>query len=80
MSSFSTYEQKQQQKQQKNKHLIQLILCQLDVGGWRKEKGTRLKSQRAVENRENWRKLIVKLEETDCEVICGAPAILVVKG
>ena len=60
MSSFSSYKQQQQQKQQKNKHLIQLILCQLDVGGWRKEKGTRLKSQRAVENRENWRKLIVK--------------------
>ena len=26
------------------KQLIQLILCQLDVGGWRKEKGTRLTS------------------------------------
>ena len=25
-----------------NSQLIQLILCQLDVGGWRKEKGTRL--------------------------------------
>ena len=24
------------------KRLIQLILCQLDVGGWWKEKGTRL--------------------------------------
>ena len=25
-------------KKQKNKQLIQLISCQLDVGGWRKEK------------------------------------------
>ena len=25
-----------------NKHLIQLILCQLDVGGWQMENGTRL--------------------------------------
>ena len=25
-----------------NKQLIQLILCQLDVGGWQKEKGMRL--------------------------------------
>ena len=29
-------------QQQTNKQLIQLILCQLDVGGWRKEKATRL--------------------------------------
>ena len=29
-------------EKQKNKQLIQLILCQLDVGWWRKEKGTRL--------------------------------------
>ena len=29
-------------QQQKNKQLIQLILCQLDVGGWLKEEGTRL--------------------------------------
>ena len=29
-------------KKQKNKQLIQLILCQLDVGGWRKEKGKKL--------------------------------------
>ena len=29
-------------KTEKNKPLIQLILCHLDVGGWRKEKGTRL--------------------------------------
>ena len=35
-SSFSSY------IQQKNKQLIQLILCWLDVGGWWKEKGTRL--------------------------------------
>ena len=34
-SSFSSY------VQHKNKLLIQLISCQLDVGGWRKEKGTR---------------------------------------
>ena len=32
-SSFLSY------AQQKNKQLIQLVLCQLDVGGWRKEKG-----------------------------------------
>ena len=33
-SSFSSYEQQQQKtQQQKNKRLIQLILCQLDVGG-----------------------------------------------
>ena len=31
-----------QKQQQKNKQIIQLILCHLDVGGWRKEKGTRL--------------------------------------
>ena len=31
------------------------------------------KSQRAVENRE-------KMEETGCEIICGAPTTLVVKG
>ena len=31
------------------------------------------KSQRAVENRE-------KMEETGCEIICGAPTILAVKG
>ena len=31
------------------------------------------KSQRAAENRE-------KMEETGCEVLCGSPAILVVKG
>ena len=29
-------------EKQKNKQLIQLILRRLDVGGWRKEKGTRL--------------------------------------
>ena len=29
-------------EKQKNKQLIQLVLCQLDVGGWWKEKGTRL--------------------------------------
>ena len=29
-------------KTEKNKPSVQLILCQLDVGGWRKEKGTRL--------------------------------------
>ena len=29
-------------KNRKNKQSIQLILCQLDVGGWRKEKNTRL--------------------------------------
>ena len=33
---------KQNKKQQQ---IIQLILCQLDVGGWRKEKGTRLTEQ-----------------------------------
>ena len=33
-SSFSSYVQ---HKKQKNRQLIQLILCQLDVGGWRKE-------------------------------------------
>ena len=32
------------------------------------------KSQRAVQNRDR------KLEETGCEVICGAPATLAVKG
>ena len=32
----------QKQKKKKGKQFIQLILCQLDVGGWRKEKGTRL--------------------------------------
>ena len=31
------------------------------------------KAQRAVENRE-------KMEETGCEIICGAPVNLVVKG
>ena len=31
------------------------------------------KSQRAVENREKWRK-------TGCEVICGVPTTLMVKG
>ena len=31
------------------------------------------KSQRAVENRE-------KMEETGCEIICGAPTTLAVKG
>ena len=29
-------------EKQKNKQLIQLILCQLEMGGWQKEKGTRL--------------------------------------
>ena len=29
-------------QQQKNKQLIQLTSCPLDVGGWRKERGTRL--------------------------------------
>ena len=38
-SSFSSYVH----QKQKNKQLIPLILCQLDVGGWQKEKGTRLK-------------------------------------
>ena len=32
-------------QQQTNKQLIQLILCQLDVGGWQKEKGMRLTGQ-----------------------------------
>ena len=34
--------------EKKNKQLIQLILCQLDVGGWRKEKGTRLTQERGL--------------------------------
>ena len=29
-------------EEEKKHQLIQLILCQLDVGGWQKEKGTRL--------------------------------------
>ena len=29
-------------KEKQEKHTIQLNLCQLDVGGWREEKGTRL--------------------------------------
>ena len=33
-SSFASY------VQQKNRQLIQLMLCQLDVGGWQKDKGT----------------------------------------
>ena len=33
-----------------------------------------VKSQRAVENREKW------MEETVCEIICGAPTTLAVKG
>ena len=37
--SFPSYVQ---HKNRKKTQLIQLILCQLDVGGWRKEKGTRL--------------------------------------
>ena len=40
-SSFSSYVQKKK-KTQKNQQLIQLILCQLDSEGWRKEKSTRL--------------------------------------
>ena len=38
-SSFSSYIQ---HKNKTKKQLIQLILCQFDVGGWWKEKGTRL--------------------------------------
>ena len=37
---FSSYEQHKNRR--KKPKLIQLILYQLDVGGWRKEKGTRL--------------------------------------
>ena len=33
------------------------------------------KSQRAVENREKWRKLV-----HGCKIICGAPTTLAVKG
>ena len=40
-SSVSSYEQPKNRKK-KQQQLNQLILCQLDVGGWRKEKGTRL--------------------------------------
>ena len=36
-------------KKQKNKQLIQLLLCQLDVGGWWKEKGTRLTQSHALD-------------------------------
>ena len=37
---FTSYVQPKEKK--KNKQLMQLILCQLDVGGWRKEEDTRL--------------------------------------
>ena len=39
---FLRYVQKNNQKNQqqlKNEQLIQLILCQFDVGGWQKEEG-----------------------------------------
>ena len=45
-----------------------LILCQDSASGLEFAK-----SQRAVENRE-------KMEETGCEVICGAPTTPAVKG
>ena len=38
----ATYNMKTEKKTTTKKQLMQLILCQLDVGGWRKEKGTRL--------------------------------------
>ena len=41
-------------KKLKNKHLMQLISCQLDVGGWQKEKGMRLTDVIKKNNREYW--------------------------
>ena len=35
---------------QKNIQLIHLVLCQLDVGGWQKEKGTRLKKWHEIKS------------------------------
>ena len=39
---FKLRKTKQKQQKNKEKQTIQLILCQLDVGDWRKEKGSRL--------------------------------------
>ena len=38
-ATYNIKKKKQQQKTKTKKQLIQLILCQLDVGGWRKERG-----------------------------------------
>ena len=57
-------------QQQKNRQLIQLILSQLDVGGWRKEKGTRLTQERGLPRK--WPRFVLfrLIEKRSFNLLC----------